>query len=158
MNTYKIFLMIMVAGIILSCENGGKDKDEEPPVINMDNPQAFPTSCDTLYRGETFTFRATFTDNVELGGYSLDIHHNFDHHNPHTGQVGECPIEETEIDNPYVLKRDFEIPQGLTTYQAIREIEVPDDVDTGDYHFMVQLTDQTGWEVNYAVSIKIKER
>lgn len=159
MKTYLIILSIMIALLSHSCEDNDDKKDTELPVIDMSGPDAFPTSCDTLYRGETFVFQATFTDQVELGSYSLDIHHNFDHHNPHTGQAGECPPEpKKESDNPYVLQRSFSIPEGLQLFEATNEITVPEDVDEGDYHLMVKLTDQNGWQATYAVSVKIKDR
>ncbi len=44
------------------------------------------------------------------------------------------------------------------TYDAKVDITVPDDIDTGDYHFMVRLTDKSGWQQLKAISIKIIER
>jgi hypothetical protein len=39
---------------------------------------------------------------------------------------------------------DFSIPSGKTRFEADNEISVPEDIDTGDYHFMVRLTDKAG--------------
>lgn len=159
MKTHIIVITILIALLSNSCEDNNDKKDNELPVIDMSGPDASPISCDTLFRGETFVFQATFTDQVELGSYSLDIHHNFDLHNPHTGEIGECPPEpEKEPLNPFVLQRSFSIPEGLQSFEATNEITVPDDVDEGDYHFTVKLTDQNGWQATYAVSVKIKDR
>lgn len=143
--------IILVAG---SCNK--EERDDEKPVIDM--TQGFPQNCDTVYRGETFMFRAVFTDNVELGAYSLDIHHNFDHHS-HSTELVECPLDPVkQPENPMLFIRQFEIPAGLKFYEAEAEIAIPEDVDTGDYHFMVRLTDKTGWQTIRGISIKIWER
>ena len=35
------------------------------------------------------------------------------------------------------------------------EIKVPENVDSGDYHFMILLTDEEGWQTIKGLSIKI---
>ena len=65
--------------ILWSCEKDDETVDNDAPVIDL-SADAFPVQCSTLKRGETFTFKTKFSDNVELGTYSIDIHHNFDHH------------------------------------------------------------------------------
>ncbi|MDR2424760.1 MAG: DUF4625 domain-containing protein, partial [Prevotellaceae bacterium] len=42
-------------------------------------------------------------------------------------------------------------------FEANNEIAVPADIDAGDYHFMVRLTDKSGWQQLAAVSVKITE-
>jgi uncharacterized membrane protein len=57
--------------------------------------------------------------------------------------------------NPLLLIKTFELPGGLQEYQATLEIDVPEDVDPGDYHFMIKLTDREGWQTIKGISIKI---
>ncbi|MCR5394483.1 MAG: DUF4625 domain-containing protein, partial [Bacteroidales bacterium] len=45
---------------------------------------------------------------------------------------------------------------GSTSYEAHQFLQIPEDVDPGDYHFMLRLTDRAGWQQLKAVSIKIK--
>jgi hypothetical protein len=58
--------------------------------------------------------------------------------------------------NAWVFNQDYAIPDGRKTFEANNEITVPADIDTGDYHFMVRLTDKSGWQQLAAVSVKIK--
>ncbi len=151
------FTFIILAFIILvsgSCNK--EERDDERPAIDM--TQGFPQNCDTVYRGETFMFRAVFTDNFELGAFSLDIHHNFDHHS-HSTDLVECPFDPVkQAVNPMLFIRQYDIPAGLKYFEAEAEIAIPEDVDTGDYHFMVRLTDKTGWQTIRGISFKILER
>nr|WP_229206214.1 DUF4625 domain-containing protein [Dyadobacter fermentans] len=38
---------------------------------------------------------------------------------------------------------------------ANQQIDVPADIDPGDYHFMIRLTDKEGWQTIRGISIKI---
>jgi hypothetical protein len=140
-----------------------EETDDQKPEIDRLYEGAFPVSCDTIYFGETFTFRALFTDNVELGSYSIDIHQNFDHHSHSTG-IGECTLSpKREAVNPYQLTSDFFIPVGSVGFFAEEEIAVPlgdDDgpYDEGDYHLYIRLTDREGWSVQQGLSIKMLNR
>lgn len=40
---------------------------------------------------------------------------------------------------------------------ARHDIKIPADIDAGDYHFMIRLTDRAGWQQLHAVAIKITE-
>ena len=152
----KIGILVMLLAA-WSCSTN--EVDDEPPVINMNESHHFPQICDTVYVGETFTFRATFTDNQELGAYSIDIHHNFDHHS-HSTEVGDCELDppKTPTDNVFLFIQSYTIPNGLTTYEAEAEIDIPDDADTGDYDFFLAVTDKEGWQTVRGVGIRVLER
>jgi hypothetical protein len=153
--------LIYVTGILImfflfSCEKA--ETDTELPVIEMTGQNHFPQNCDTVYIGESFTFSALFTDNFELGSYSVDIHHNFDHHS-HSTDMTDCPMDPVRTPvNPLLFIRQYDIPGGQTRYDAEQEIFIPADADTGDYHMMVRLTDKTGWQAIRGISIKILRR
>lgn len=148
--------LFLTWGFFTSC--GGDEKQTSKPEISMDGAADFPQNCVTVYRGETFTFRATFTDEQELGSFNLEIHNNFDHHS-HSTDNTECELgAKREPVNPFVYNQDFAIPSGKTRYDAVEQIAVPADVDTGDYHFMVRLTNQAGWQEIKGISIKIADR
>jgi len=86
--------------------NKENDIDKEKPVIDLSGPDAFPQNCDTIYFGESFNFNVLFSDNVELGSFSIDIHHNFDHHS-HSTEVTECQLDSKKDSvNPLVLIQD----------------------------------------------------
>lgn len=150
---YAIILMTFLA-----CSE--TEPDQEKPEININFPEAFPVNCDTLYFGESFSFKAILTDNIELGAYSIGIHNNFDGHS-HSTEVSVCTLDDKkEAVNPYSFILDYEIPAGQNSYTTEQAIFIPENnstgnFDEGDYHFFVSVTDKEGWSVQKGLSIKI---
>lgn len=156
----KIILYSLISLLLMACSDDNEDgkKDMEKPSIDMSFNNAYPKNCIVLYRGESFPFKAIFTDNQELGNYNIEIHNNFDHHSHSTDDV-ECDLEPKKTPvKAFVYNQDFTIPSGIKVFDANNEISIPSDVDTGDYHFMVRLTDKAGWQQLKAISLKIKDR
>jgi hypothetical protein len=124
---------------------------------------AFPVNCDTLYFGESFTMKIRFTDNAELGSYSIELHQNFDHHE-HSTEVEECNIDpDKEPVNPYHFIQDYDIPTGLNEYVTDITFTIPSAdnnglYDEGDYHFFISLTDAEGWSAQKGLSVKMVRR
>ena len=161
-NIKIIFAVLLILALFISCEKD-RDIDTEKPEIDLNIEGAFPVNCDTLYFGETFNLRVLFTDNVELGAFVIDIHHNFDHHS-HSTEIIECNLSpKKEPVNPYVFIQDYSIPGGLTEYETDMQVEIPagdnnGPFDEGDYHFAIRLTDKEGWSIYKGLSIKMKHR
>lgn len=151
MKATKIIIISMLIGILAGCKKDSEQIDTTYPEITP----SYPAQCSTVKRGEKFTFTATFSDNVELGSSSVDIHHNFDHHT-HSTEVTECTMEAVKTPvNPFLLIRTFPLPAGQKSYTINEEITVPADVDPGDYHFLIRVTDKSGWQSIKGISIKI---
>jgi hypothetical protein len=147
----KSVIITILSLALLSC---GKEenRDMQKPEIQI----GFPQNCIRLQRGESFTFRAQFSDNAELGAYNIEIHNNFDHHS-HSTDNTECELDNKKTPvNAWVFNRDFAIPAGRKTFEANNLIAVPADIDAGDYHFMVRLTDRSGWQQLAAASVKVE--
>lgn len=161
-NIFYIPAMIFALSLLFSCGDDN-DVDKEAPVIDLSAVDAFPINCDTLYFGETFTLKVIFTDNTELGSFSLDIHNNFDHHS-HSTEVTECSLDDKkEAENAYTFIEDYDIPEGSKSYETDLEITLPSSnssgsYDEGDYHFFISLTDKEGWSEQKGLSIKILNR
>lgn len=162
MKTYKIVIPFLLLVFFNSCEKE-EEIDKIKPSIDLSIQDAFPVNCDTLYFGESFNFKVLFTDNVELGSYSIDIHNNFDHHS-HSTEVTECELWPVKVPvNPFVFIDDFEIPSGSNEYKTSQVISIPagngkGEFDEGDYHFFISLTDKEGWSTQKGLSIKILKR
>ncbi len=151
----KKLILFLGLAIIASCTD--ELKDEKLPEIDMSAATAFPQNCTIVYRGESFTFNAQFTDNLELGSYSIEMHHNFDHHT-HSTSGEQCEMGAVKVAvKPFLYIDEYDIPKGKTTYSAAIQINIPNDVDTGDYHFMVRLTDASGWQTFKGISIKRRQ-
>lgn len=156
MNNKTIIRFLLIVFTTLGCSKDNETVDTEYPVIDITSGDAFPVQCSTLERGKTFTFKASFSDNVALGSYSLDIHHNFDHHT-HSTEVNDCGLDAVKDPvNPLLYIKSFDIPGNPATYEASTEIDIPADIDPGDYHFMVRITDKEGWQTLKGLSIKIQ--
>ena len=141
------------------CSCGGDDKDEDMTKPTITNPAegVCPADCQQFKRGDEMAVSFLLADNVELGNYNIEIHNNFDHHTHSTSSV-ECEQEaDKKPVHPWIYNEDFAIPAGSTSYTAHQFIQIPTDIDPGDYHFMLRVTDKAGWQELRAVAIRITE-
>lgn len=154
--THLLYSLLLLS--VVSCSSSGDNEiDEEKPTININYTGGFPQACAELQRGQTYTFKAQVTDNVALAAYSLDIHHNFDHHT-HDDQGAQCELEDVKSAvSPLIYMENFSIEEGSISYEISVPFTVPDDVDTGDYHCSFSVVDETGWQSTTSVDIKIVE-
>ncbi len=153
-----ILTFIGTACLAAACSTDGDEAvpDMEKPRIT-DGALPSPIDCEVYHKGEAIPFRYTFTDNRELGNFNIEIHNNFDHHS-HSTSAGDCPLDPKKNPvRPWVFNQDYAITAKQTSYQASIDIEIPKDIDAGDYHFMVRLTDKAGWQQLKAISIKVLE-
>lgn len=154
----KILIAFFSLLLLSSCSTDREEEletDKTAPTIDLTIPGAFPVSCSNIQRGTTITLKASFSDNMELGSYGVDIHNNFDHHN-HSTETGDCGLDPVKTPvNPYLLIESYPIPAGNKQYTSSQEITIPADVDPGDYHFMIRVVDKTGWQTIKGLSIKI---
>jgi hypothetical protein len=156
MKRTNFLVAVFICVIALaSCSSDNNEIDTEYPVIDVSAANAFPIQCSEITRGQKITFRAKFTDNIALGSYSLDIHHNFDHHT-HSTEVNNCTADPVKKPvNPLLYINSVTIANDQKSYEAVQEITIPADIDPGDYHFMIRLTDKEGWQTIKGLSIKI---
>ncbi|WP_104384829.1 DUF4625 domain-containing protein [Sphingobacterium sp. HMA12] len=155
LKQYTLMAFLLCATI--ACKKDTENIDTEKPTIDLSASTAFPKQCSQITRGSSFTFHAKLSDNVALGSYSIDIHHNFDHHS-HSTEVEECTLEPVKKPvKPFVLVKSVTIPGQPQQYDAQLQIDVPADIDPGNYHFMIQVTDQSGWSIQRGISVRIVE-
>lgn len=162
----KVFKLIAFSFLLFAATSSCNDEEEidkQKPEIDLTLGNTFPRNCSTLYFGESFTLTMLFSDNVELGSYSIDIHHNFDHHS-HSTEVTECDVDPVKSPvNPFTLIEDFSIPVKKQEFQTQQEITIPIGnsqglYEEGDYHFFISLTDKEGWSAQKGLSIKLLHR
>jgi hypothetical protein len=152
-NQWRRLLLGFCVLALVSCTE--TEIDEEKPTITVNYAGGFPQTCENLSRGQSYTIKAKVTDNLELASYSIEMHHNFDHHT-HDDQQGACELEPiTAAVNPFVFSSSERIPQGSTDYELEIDLVILDGVDTGDYHLALSVTDITGWQARTSVDVKI---
>ena len=166
-------LISAVALGFTACGGDDDDRDMTPPVISDEGITANPVNCQVYHRGEVIAFHYIFSDNQELGNYTIEIHSNFDHHShstegDHDGE-NECDddhdggghhdgdVDDHNEGQAWNKTFSFTIPSGLTRFEARQDLQIPADAKPGDYHFMIRLTDRAGWQQLTAVAIKIEE-
>jgi hypothetical protein len=156
-NVSIIGSTLLLIAALTSCKKEKNESiDTSYPEINMAAADAFPKQCSMVKRGETFTFKALLTDNKELGSVSIDIHHNFDHHS-HSTELSDCAMSPVkQAVKPFLLIRSFPLASGQKSHQVNVDISIPTDVDAGDYHLLIRLTDKEGWQTIKGLSIKIE--
>lgn len=161
-KTFLYVSFIAITGLFLfACTDD--DKDTLPPAIDISAADAFPHNCDTLYLGETANLRFVVSDNAGLGSFSLQIHHNFNHHS-HSTEVTECALQPEKAPvNPLVIIREIPVPEGQKEFLVTYSLPLPTEeagqaIDTGDYHIYLNLTDITGWTTQRGISIKVLKR
>lgn len=160
MKQLLILLITLSTLILAGCENGKKDMT--PPEILPVGDYASPQNCQKFRCGGVLPFAYAFTDDTELGSFNLEIHTNHDHHT-HSTEAEDCPKheggehEDAEPVNPWVFNKSYAIPAGKTVYEADLKIPIPADIDPGEYHFMIRVTDAAGWQQLRSVSIHIEE-
>ena len=164
MKLVRLYAVIILFTVIFSsCNKETTETDKQKPGIDLYIKDGFPLNCDTIFFGEKFVFKALLTDNIELGSFSIDIHHNFDHHS-HSTEITTCSFDPIKTPvNPFIFIKDYKIPDRLKYYETNLEIEIPSAnntnmFDEGDYHFFISLTDKSGWSAQKGLSIKILKR
>jgi hypothetical protein len=155
-NFMRIFLVLLLSTLLFACTDTAKD--DELPVIDMGIAETFPTNCVEVYRGETFTYRFRISDNIALGSYSIEMHHNFDQHT-HSTAPTQCTFDPKKTaTNAFLFINQFEIEAGQKEFLATGQISIPANVDTGNYHFVIRVTDASGWQSFEGISLSIRDR
>lgn len=158
----KIFTVCAAALVLCGAMSCNKDEEdtEKPVFINTD---ATPVEGGKYLPGGKIIVHQTFSDNEELGSFNIEIHNNFDHHS-HSTETSKSiskheghDHEHGDVENAWVFNQDYEIPAGKKLYTADLEIQIPETIAEGDYHFMIRVTDKAGWQEIKAVSLEIED-
>lgn len=150
-NWLFIFTVLVTFGsLLVSCSKSEDETpiDTEKPVIQI----VSPTNEQVFLTGETISFSANFSDNVELSSYKIDIH-----------WAGGHDHKSTNDSVTWTYQKSWNFDAGLTTASiSHNEVVIPLEVDgkmvaPGAYHFLVYCTDKAGNESFLANSIDIEE-
>lgn len=157
MKNYLSYLFLCCFFLILVSCSEQTVIDEEKPTITVNYSGGFPSACENLSRGQNYVIKALVSDNLALASYSIEIHHNFDHHT-HDDQAGDCTVDPLKASvNPFTFSTSNAIDGERTEFEINQSIAIPETVDVGDYHLALSVTDITGWQARTSVDIKIVE-
>lgn len=165
MKANYLFVALVMVFFAMSC--GNKKVDLIPPTIDVISYTPAPIKdeiCGTedpnvfrLTGGEDLIFDVLFKDNESLAEYKIDIHNNFDCHG-HGGGVAPkivVPNVNNQTNDWTVL--DIQKISGLQA-PVKRSLTVPENVTAGNYHFHIQVIDESGNDSPFSnyYSLKVK--
>lgn len=157
--------MVITALFAYSC--GPQNVDVTPPSIDILSFLPEPVEneiCGSqeeevflLNGGDDLIFDVIYKDNEALSQYKIDIHNNFDCHG-HGGGVAPkvvVPNVNNQTDDWTVL--DIQQISG-TSAPVKRTLKVPENVTAGNYHFHLQVIDESGNDSPFSnyYSLKVK--
>ena len=145
-----LIFLCLVAILSVKCKKDNKTAANFPHItINL------PSNCDTISTGDFLNFDVTFSGSTSLSAYAIDIHNDFDKH-IHQGSDLNCKQSaKKDPYNPFIYLQLFDIPPYTLDYQTSILINIPESIDTGDYHVYVRLANLEGYQTNSNVFIKI---
>jgi|GEM_PF-661317 len=148
---FTLFTLLSILPLLLvQCKKDSNNEGNFPDIVITS-----PTNCDTIYTGDFLNFEATFSGATALSAYAIDIHNDFDQH-IHQGTDLNCkPSAKKNVSNPFIYLQLYEIPANSLSYQTSVLINIPESIDTGDYHVNVRLANELGYQTNSNVTIKI---
>jgi len=133
----SVFLpLLVVFATFISCKKESNPTvepgDTSPPTIVV----ATPTQEENFTGGNAIPFKATFSDNISLSEYRIEMHSDFDGHSHE--KLSTVPFYFDTIVSTTGKQHTGEFP-----------IQIPLDVTAGKYHFIVTCIDAAGNEAEF---------
>jgi hypothetical protein len=137
------FIAVILAGVV-SCDNDNNDPvDVTAPAIELEEPVVE----EFFHTGDYIHFKATFTDDIELGSYSIDIHDNIDGHSH--GRIFKTYEDPSLLQWNFKENFTFPVGQKVVDIDMDDQIEIPSNAIAGPYHFIIQAIDKAGNATSY---------
>lgn len=165
----KLFCILGLTLVLsVGCNrNGPVDIDVAPPTMEVLSFIPIPMQDEicggvepTVFQltgGDELSFNAIFEDNDALSQYKVDIHNNFDCHGHGGGSAPDVlvPSVENQTEDWSVL--EIKNISGTSATEN-PTFEVPENVTAGNYHFHIQVLDESGNDNPFSnfFSLKIK--
>lgn len=132
---YKLFLPACTLFLLVACVSDPEDKDMTMPFIE-ESEESYPQQCEVYQPGGFIPLRCTFSDDLELGNFNVEIHNNFDHHSHSTSSV-ECDYDEHDDHDDHDDDLDHETDHDEATthdHEADHDEESDHDHDHDHNH------------------------
>lgn len=110
----------------------------EDEICTINEPTVF-----RLKGGDQLSFDVIFEDDEALSQYKVDIHNNFDCHGHGGGTVPSIVVPNVDNQTQDWAVLDINNIDGKSS-SVMQTFDVPDNVTTGNYHFQIQVLDESG--------------
>jgi len=151
--------------ITLACSDEETYDVEQPKIIELTSP----APCESFAFGDTIFLKAKLSDNENLNGFKLNLHHNFDHHT-HGNHKEVCQLnprlssKEIAATNPFLKDWSATLPNAsqvsVDTFFVLPKLNAENNLPFtgGDYHAILYVTDDGGNQSFSSVSIELTEK
>lgn len=102
-----------------------------------------------LNGGDDLSFESIFQDDVALSQFKIDIHNNFDCHGHGGGSAPSTSVPNVENQTTDWTVLEIGNITG-TSAQVNKALTVPENVTAGNYHFHIQVIDESGNDSPFA--------
>jgi hypothetical protein len=152
MKTINHILFATITTIVsiftfISCEKSG---DTTSPVINL----IAPAEGAELMAGKDIHFDMELSDNEMLKSYKVEIHNNMENPHNHEKVIRTLSLK-SEAATYFSYQHSWDVSDKKNAHIHHHEIEIPEDVIPGAYHFIVYCTDAAGNESHVTRNIAI---
>jgi len=155
-TSHKILVLVSIM-IIVAC--GESTVDVTPPTMDVVSYTPEPVEDEicgslepTVFRvvnNQDLVFDVVFNDDEGLSQYKVDIHNNFDCHGHGGGSAPSIPVTDVENQTTDWSVLDIQDISGESA-PIVRTLTVPDNVTAGNYHFHIQVIDESGNDSPFA--------
>lgn len=149
----QIFQFITFATLLTVAACGGDEVDVTPPSMEVIAFEPVPVAdyiCGVeepivfhLTGGEQLIFDVIFSDDASLSQYKVDIHNNFDCHGHGGGSAPSVVVPGVNNQTTDWTVLDIQALNG-SSFPVKRTLDVPQNVTAGNYHFQIQVIDESG--------------
>lgn len=125
---------------------------QEAEICSSIEPKVF-----LLTGGDQLGFDILFEDNEQLSQYKVDIHNNFDCHGHGGGVAPKVVVPNVPNQTIDWAVLDIQSLSGKSQ-TVVKSYDVPNNVTAGNYHFHIQVIDESGNDTPFKnfYSLKIK--
>jgi len=157
MKTKQNILLLTLLALFVKCDPA--DVDLQPPTMRVVEYLPTPVEADIcgsdeplvflLSGGDVLSFDVVFEDDIALSQFKVDIHNNFDCHGHGGGSAPTVSVPDVsnQTDDWSVL--DIQNISG-TSAPILKTLTVPENVTSGNYHFHIQVIDESGNDSPFA--------
>lgn len=165
MRVYKYSFIFTLFFLSVGCEQTPVDTTPPTMQVLVFDPQPIADDiCGSqepevfiLKGGDPLSLKVLFEDNAALSQYKIDIHNNFDCHGHGGGSAPSVAVPNVKNQTIDWTVLDIQTISGTST-PVERTLMTPENVTAGNYHFHMQVIDESGNDSPFAnfYSLKIQ--